>query len=114
PITIVMIGFAVVFGLLAVFVAQSWLNHQAELRLRNIDTNPKTVATRTVVVAASPLRFGTQLTAGALREVEWPGAAIPAGTFGSIDDLTSSGKRIVLASIEPNEPILRAKITGPG
>jgi pilus assembly protein CpaB len=112
--TFVMIGFAVVFGLLAVFVAQSWLNHQAELRLRNIDTNPKAVATRTVVVAATPLRFGTQLSAGALREVEWPEGAVPAGTFASAADLLANGKRIVLASIEPNEPILRQKITGPG
>jgi pilus assembly protein CpaB len=112
--TIVMIGFAVVFGLLAVFVAQSWLNHQADLRMRNIDTNPKAVATRTVVVAAAPLRFGAQLAAASLREVEWPGEAIPAGTFASITDMLASGKRIVLASIEPNEPILRTKITGAG
>jgi pilus assembly protein CpaB len=109
-----MIGFAVVFGLLAVFVANSWLNHQAELRLKNIDTNPRRVATRTVVVAGSPLRFGTQLSANALREVEWPEGAIPAGTFSSINDLLSAGKRIVLAAIEPNEPILRQKITGAG
>jgi pilus assembly protein CpaB len=109
-----MIGFAVVFGLLAVFVANSWLNHQAELRLKNIDTNPKRVATRTVVVAGSSLRFGTQLSANALREVEWPEGAIPAGTFSSINDLLSAGKRIVLAAIEPNEPILRQKITGAG
>jgi pilus assembly protein CpaB len=109
-----MIGFAVVFGLLAVFVAQSWLNHQAELRMKGIDTSPKAVATRTVVVAGSPLRFGTQLAPTALREVEWPEGAIPAGTFTSINDLLADGKRIVLAAIEPNEPILRQKITGPG
>ena len=42
------------------------------------------------------------------------GDAIPAGTFGTIAELTSGGKRIVLASIERNEPILRTKITGPG
>jgi hypothetical protein len=29
--TLVMVGIAVVFGLLAVFVAQGWLNYQAEL-----------------------------------------------------------------------------------
>jgi pilus assembly protein CpaB len=112
--TIVMVGFAVVFGLLAVFVAQAWLNRQAELRMRGMDTKPQTVATRTIVVAAAPLRFGTHLSAGMLREVAWPEAAIPAGTFGSIGDLMSPGKRIVLAAIEPNEPILRTKITGPG
>ena len=32
--TIVMVGIAVVFGLLAVFVAQGWLNYQAELSRR--------------------------------------------------------------------------------
>jgi pilus assembly protein CpaB len=109
-----MVGFAVVFGLLAVFVAQAWLNRQAELRLRSMDTKPQTVATRTIVVAAAPLRFGTHVSAGMLREVAWPEAAIPAGTFASINDLMSPGKRIVLAAIEPNEPILRSKITGPG
>ena len=104
--TLVMVGFAVVFGLLAVFVAQTWLNRQAELRLR-VDPKAPAVATRTIVVAASPLRFGTKLTAQMLREVAWPEAAIPAGTFTSINDLMSPGKRIVLAAIEPNEPILR-------
>jgi pilus assembly protein CpaB len=108
-----MVGFAVVFGLLAVFVAQAWLNRQAELRLR---ADPKTpvVATRTIVVAAAPLRFGTRLTPQSVREVAWPEAAIPAGTFASVTDLMNPGKRIVLAAIEPNEPILRTKITGPG
>src|ERR1700720_3717027 len=112
--TLVMVGFAVVFGLLAVFVAQAWLNRQAELRLRNIDPKPPAVATRTIVVAASPLRFGTKVTAQMLREVAWPEAAIPAGTFASINDVMAPGKRIVLAAIESNEPILRTKITGPG
>ena len=109
-----MVAIAVVFGLIAVFVAQSWLNYQAELRAKNIAPKEKPVATRTIVIATAPLRFGTQVSTDNLREVEWPEAAIPAGTFGSIADLTSGGKRIVLASIERNEPILRAKITGPG
>ena len=52
--------------------------------------------------------------AEALKEVAWPEGAIPAGTFGSIAELMSGGKRIVLASIERNEPILRTKVTGPG
>ena len=112
--TLVMVGFAVVFGLLAVFVAQAWLNRQAELRLRNMDSKTPAVATRTIVVAASPLRFGTRITPQMLREVAWPEAAIPNGTFASINDLMGPGKRIVLAAIEPNEPILRTKITGPG
>src|SRR5262249_62090036 len=76
---------------------------------------PKPVAAKPVVGVSAPRRFGTQLQAGSLREVEWPGGAIPAGTFSTINDVMSGGgKRIVLASIEPNEPLLRSKITGPG
>jgi pilus assembly protein CpaB len=109
-----MVGIAVVFGLLAVFVAQGWLNYQAELSRRTVAPAAKPVAARTIVVATGPLRFGTHMAADNLREVHWPEEAIPAGTFGSIADLMSGGKRIVLASIERNEPILRTKVTGPG
>ena len=112
--TIVMVGIAVVFGLLAVFVAQGWLNYQAELsRKAGVPAAAPKVATRTIVVANGPLRFGAHLAPDQLREVEWPDAAIPAGTFSTIAELAGS-KRIVLASIEKNEPILRQKITGPG
>ena len=109
-----MVGIAVVFGLLAVFVAQGWLNYQAELSRKVVAPKEKPVATRTIVVATGPLRFGTHIAADHLREVTWPDEALPAGTFGSIADVMSGGKRIVLASIERNEPILRTKITGPG
>ena len=109
-----MVGIAVVFGLLAVFVAQGWLNYQAELSRKTVAPKPQQVATRTIVVASAPMRFGTHVVPDSLREVSWPDAAIPAGTYSSIAELTAGGKRIVLASIERNEPILRTKITGPG
>jgi pilus assembly protein CpaB len=112
--TIVMVGIAVVFGLLAVFVAQGWLNYQAELSRKTVAPKQQQLATRTIVVAAAPMRFGAHVAPDGLREVSWPDAAIPAGTYSSIAELTAGGKRIVLASIERNEPILRTKITGPG
>jgi pilus assembly protein CpaB len=108
-----MIGFAVVFGLLAVFIAQIWLNNQASLRARNVEP-AKTVASQTVVVAKQPLRFGTELTAAMLQEVPWPSDALPNGAFAKIHDITAGGRRVVLAAIEANEPVLSLKITGPG
>jgi pilus assembly protein CpaB len=111
--TIVMVGIAVVFGLLAVFVAQGWLNYQAELSRKTVAPQQKAVPTRTIVVATAPLRFGGPVSADNLREVAWPDEAIPAGTFATIAELTGE-KRIVLASIARNEPILRSKVTGPG
>ena len=112
--TIVMIAFAVLFGLLAVFVAQSWLNSQAEQRMRSLEANKKPVSTSTIVVASKPLRFGNELTEAQLREAPWPEGALPGGSFGSIAELFKSGKRVALTAIETNEPVLSSKITGPG
>jgi len=112
--TFVMIAFAVVFGLLAVFIAQVWLNNQADLRAKNFDTQKPTLATQTIVVAKQPLRFGTQLDRTMLDEVPWPTQALPAGAFAKVGDLLSGGSRVVLAAIEPNEPVLALKVTGAG
>lgn len=109
-----MIAVAAVFGLLAVFVTQTWLNSQAEAR-RSIPSNQAPqIAARTLVVAAKPLRFGNELTAEMLREVPWPEGAPPPGAFGRVSDLLTGGKRVVLTAIEANEPVLSMKITGPG
>jgi pilus assembly protein CpaB len=112
--TIIMIAFAVVFGLLAVFVAQSWLNNQAAMRMKSIDAQQQPTHTRTIVLASKPLRFGNELSKQTLREVAWPEEALPAGSFSSIAELIGSGRRVVLTAIEKNEPVLNSKITGPG
>ena len=105
--TIVMIGFAVLFGLLAVFIAQAWLNSQAEMRMKSLEAN-KTVpmATKTIVVAAKPLRYGMELNASSLREIPWSENSVPRGAFTSISEFLAGGKRVVLAPIEANEPVL--------
>ena len=109
-----MIGFAVLFGLLAVFLAQTWLNNQADARMRSLDAQRKVPAPeRTIVVANRPLRFGDELNTLALREVPWPQDALPAGAFSRIADLTAV-KRVVLMPIDVNEAVLASKITGPG
>ena len=112
--TVVMIGFAVVFGLLAVFIANVWLNNQANQRAKSMESTTKPAVTRTVVVAKQALRFGTELNASQLEEVPWPAEAMPAGAFAKVSDVLSQGRRVVLAAIEPNEPVLALKITGPG
>jgi len=112
--TIIMIVFAVLFGLIAVFLAQSWLHSQAEARARSMQANQKPVASQMIVVAAKPLRYGHQLSAESMREIAWPQGVLPQGAFSSINDVLKDGNRIVLTAIEPNEPVLTVKITGPG
>jgi pilus assembly protein CpaB len=111
-----MIVVAAVFGLMAVFVAQSWLNRQAEARLKSLDAmaQRKPAATQTMVVAAQPLRFGNELNSTALREIPWPEGVLPAGSYRTVQELLTGGRRVVLAAIEPNEPVLASKITGAG
>lgn len=113
--TLVMIGFAVLFGLLAVFVAQSWLNNAADARLKSLEAQQKSpTPTQTIVVASKPLRFGNELTAAVLHEIPWSQDSLPAGAFSKISEVLAGGKREVLSAIEVNEPILAVKITGTG
>jgi pilus assembly protein CpaB len=109
-----MIAFAVVFGLLAVFIAQSWLNNAAANRLKSLEAGKKPLTTNTIVVAAERLQFGTELASNHLREIAWPSDAIPNGAFAKISGMLAGGKRVVLSPLEPNEPVLALKITGPG
>ncbi len=110
--TIVMVGFAVVFGLLAVFVANMWLHKQANQQVQAAPA--QAVPSQTVVVARQPLRFGVEISEATVKEVPWPANAIPAGAFSKVSDLMANGRRVVLSAIEPNEPVLALKITGPG
>jgi pilus assembly protein CpaB len=110
-----MIAVAAVFGLLAVFLAQSWLNSQAEARLKSLEAQKvKPTAAQTIVVASRQLRFGNELSASVLREMPWPIDALPQGAFKSIQQVLTDGKRVVLTAIEANEPVLASKITGQG
>jgi pilus assembly protein CpaB len=93
---------AIVMGGMAAFMARSWLQRQ---------TIASTNAT--IVVAAEPLKFGATLTKENVTEIPWSGPKIPA-SFETMEELFKDGRRGVLAPLERHEPILRAKVTGPG
>lgn len=108
--TLIMIVLAGVFGVLAVVLANIWLANQ-----RSAMASIAGVQRDTVVVAAVPLKFGDTLTADKLREIPWPAGAVPAGAFKTTKDaLAGEGAKQALQTIGANEPVLAAKITGPG
>jgi pilus assembly protein CpaB len=112
--TFVMLGLALVFGVLAVFVAQRWLDYQSS-RLQATPVAEAPPPAVTIVVAAVPLRFGMEIARQHLREISWSPGSLPKGAFSSIDEvLDGKNRRVALAAIEENEAILRTKITGPG
>jgi pilus assembly protein CpaB len=98
---------AVVLGALAAVLARNWLVSHGR-------ANQVQAGTGTIVIAAAPLAFGAQLARDNLKEIPWGITALPEGAFATTQDLLSDGRRMALASIARNEPILRSKITAPG
>ncbi len=109
-----MLGLAVVFGGISIFVADRLVKNKAVAsQPAVIAAEPQTaVEFKKIVVAKASLRYGMELAADQLSEIDWPADALPDGAFASISDLTGSGRRIVLSPVEPNEPILAAKLSG--
>lgn len=105
-----MIGLALFLGVASVFLARNWLQSQVQPV-----TITQQLASTQIVVAVTPLNFGTTIRREHLRLVDWPSSSIPAGAFTSLDALLSDDDdRIALRTIEMNEPILEAKISGFG
>jgi pilus assembly protein CpaB len=67
----------------------------------------------TIVVAAAPLAFGAQLTAQNITEIPWSTSVLPQGAFATKQALLKDGRRMALALIARNEPILLSKVTAP-
>ena len=109
--TLVMLLIAIVFGSIAVFLANVWLTSQN--RQAAVAPAPEPVETSTLVVASTNLTFGAVLKPETLREIPWPKNALPEGAFATIAEITAEGRRVVLMPVGPNEPILKWKISGP-
>jgi pilus assembly protein CpaB len=114
---VVMVGIAMVVGISTVIGGRYYLDRASNRPAQPAAATPaaRTINATTVVVAAGPLRFGTELTASHLKEVTWPADAIPPGSTATVADfLKAAEKRVVLNPIDANEPVLAAKVTGPG
>ncbi len=130
----VMLGLALLLAVASVFLARSWIQDRMQPIAAIQDKSQ--IETTQVVVAATQLHFGNKIRREHLRVVDWPTAAVPEGSFKSVDDIlgkkeaakkgtgkaAAGGKetnkeipaRVALRTIEVNEPILKSKITGFG
>jgi pilus assembly protein CpaB len=105
--TLIALGLALVLGLAAVFLANSFLTGREQAAYQG--------ATTKVAVAASPLVYGTDITPDKIRFVDYPNSSLPAGVFTNAAQLIPPGKkRIALLPMGLNEPILSTKISGIG
>ena len=110
-----MLGLAVVFGGLSIFLADSLVKksaHADQVMVIQAPAPQKQAEFKKIVVAKAALRYGAALSPDVLTEIDWPADALPAGAFASIAELTGGGRRVVLSPVEPNEPVLSAKLSG--
>ncbi len=72
---------------------------------------PAAMAMKTLLVATRDLNAGERLTAGFVREAQWPAEFIPRGAFSSSEALFAGGQeRILSSSIPANEPVLAGRL----
>lgn len=105
--TVIALGIAVLLGLLAVFLANSFLSKTQRKAFEG--------GTTKVAVASAPMAFGTDITPDKVRFVDYPNTSIPPGAFTTAEQLMPAGKkRVALLPIGVNEPILANKISKEG
>jgi pilus assembly protein CpaB len=96
---LIVLGVAIVTGLVAVVMAARWMTQQAGER-------------RQVVVATRDADLGTQLDpATMLTTVSWPSGAIPEGSYADPKELQG---RVLKTPLSRNEPVLETKLTPKG
>jgi pilus assembly protein CpaB len=99
------LAIAVVLGLVAVFLARSWLQTHS--------TPADTEETASIIVANGTLPYGTPITSEDVREIAWPAKSKPDGAFANFAELASGGRRIVISPFVRDEPIIASKVSAP-
>ena len=79
--------------------------------MQNVPVKTVSMPTKPVVVAATDLDLGAELTADDLRVIDWPANAVPDGAFSTPDEVI--GRGLVMPVIQ-NEPILPMKLASQG
>ena len=113
--TVVSLGASAVLGLGALVVARLWLPTSAHVALNKV--MPEVASgTVPVVVANGAIPYGTKLDASKLSIVRMPASAVPQGAFATPAQVLSQqgGAPVTLTSLAPHEPLLPAKLSGPG
>ena len=103
----IMLAVAVVIGLFAVLIANSWFSG-----VENRGEQPTGQQSNTaIVVATQPMEFGARLTPQNVRLQAWPAASVPQGAFMTVDEALKND-RVALRPIVPGEPVLASKVSG--
>ncbi|MFN2098458.1 Flp pilus assembly protein CpaB [Altererythrobacter sp. MF3-039] len=104
---IIVLAAAALFGLVAVFIVNTWFSGVEEQQERLAAETPLAK----VVVASQPMEFGAPLTQENIRLVDWPSRSVPPGAFNNTESVLN-GTRVALRPILVGEPILAERVSG--
>lgn len=114
-VTIASLGASAALGLGALVVAKVLLPAQGNMALASTPVAPQ--AGQAVVVAKTPIKYGERLEAAHLVLVHLPKNAVPEGAFTTVEQALAQdngGAPVALQPIAAREPLLPAKLSGPG
>src|SRR5512145_1650025 len=97
--TVIALGLAVVFGALAVWLANQWLTTRAAQQQKAIVTDA--VPMTKIVVAGRDLEIGTPLSDQNLTLAQWPRANVPQGAF---EDIKQVEGRVAVSRLGAGQP----------
>lgn len=104
---LILLGVAVVLGLIAVFLANTYFSGVEQQQERVAEQQ----RLARIVVASQDLSFGIPLSQQNLRLANWPANSVPAGAFTSIE-AAARNNRVALRPIVVGEPVLASKVSG--
>ncbi|MEN8135419.1 MAG: Flp pilus assembly protein CpaB [Thermodesulfobacteriota bacterium] len=105
---LIALGVAIIFGVLAVFLANKWMTSQVpEVRTETREQLPTT----SIVIAAKDIPIGTPLSDAVLTLAKWPKANVPKGAFHTTTELEG---RVMVTRLSAGEPLLKAELADPG
>ena len=113
-VTIVSLGGSAVLGLAALVVAKAVLPNASAAKVQAKTPQVQGVP---VVVAKAPLKFGDKLDATKVEVLTVPANAVPEGAFKTTAQVLAQdngGAPVVLTAVAAREPLLPAKLSGPG
>jgi pilus assembly protein CpaB len=105
---LIIVGVAVVLGLLAVYLANTWFSgmEQREERVAEEQQLAR------IAVANNDMEFGAALTRDNVRLVNWPADSVPQGAYRDSEfDALLSGGNVAIRPIARGEPVLLSRIS---
>lgn len=105
---LIALALAVVFGILAVFLANKWLTNRSSNPTVMVEDR---VPLTKIVVAAKDLSIGAPLNKDTLALTDWPKSAVPKGAF---FDIQAVADRVAVTKLTAGEPVLAAELAAPG